>query len=80
MKRLPQKETVTASDIVAENKIQAIAAHSIESKEVVTETMAEVLAMQGMRDQASEVYHKLSLLNPGKSGYFAAKIEQLKTI
>ncbi|HEY4335783.1 MAG TPA: hypothetical protein VGM89_07800 [Puia sp.] len=79
MKRLPQKEKVTASDIVAENRIQAIAAHSIEGKEVVTETMAEVLAMQGMREKAAEVYHKLSLLDPGKSGYFAAKIEQLKT-
>jgi hypothetical protein len=79
MKRLPQKETVTPSDMIAENRIQAIAAHSIEGREVVTETMAEVLAMQGMREKASEVYHKLSLLNPGKSGYFAEKIEQLKT-
>jgi hypothetical protein len=25
-----------------------------------------------------EVYHKLSLLNPDKSAYFATKIEQLK--
>jgi hypothetical protein len=79
MKRLPQKEAGAAPDIVAEHKIQAIAAHSIEGKEVVTETMAEVLAKQGMWEQATAVYQKLSLLNPGKSGYFAAKIEQLKT-
>lgn len=79
MKRLPQKEALSIPDPITENKIQAIAAHSIESREVVTETMAEVLAQQGMREKASEVYHKLSLLNPDKSGYFAAKIEQLKT-
>ena len=78
MKRLPQKEAGGIPDIVAENRIQAIAAHSNEGKEVLTETMAEVLAMQGMREKASEVYHKLSLLNPDKSGYFAEKIEQLK--
>ena len=79
MKRLPQKETAAVSDTIAENKVQAIAAHSIEGREVVTETMAEVLAKQGMREKAAEMYHKLSLLNPDKSGYFATKIEQLKT-
>jgi hypothetical protein len=79
MKRLPQKEVGVIPDTVAENKIQAIAAHSNEGKEVVTETMAEVLAKQGMWEKAAEVYRKLSLLNPDKSGYFASKIEQLKT-
>ena len=79
MKRLPHKETGALSDAVAETKIQAIAAHSIEGREVVTETMAEVLAKQGMWEKASEVYRKLSLLDPGKSSYFASKIEQLKT-
>ena len=79
MKKLPQKDRGDVpSDIAAERNIQTIAAHSIESREVVTETMAEVLAMQGMREQAVEVYHKLSLLNPGKMAYFAAKIELLK--
>jgi hypothetical protein len=80
MRRLPQKDRETAPDIVAEHAIQSIAAHSIEGKEVVTETMAEVLTKQGMREKAAEVYHKLSLLNPGKSAYFAAKIEQLKNL
>jgi hypothetical protein len=36
-----------------------------------------VLAKQGMREKARAVYEKLSLLNPDKSAYFAAKIEQL---
>jgi len=79
MRRLPQKEKQIVPDRVAEQAIQSIAAHSIEGKEVLTETMAEVLAMQGMPDRARIVYEKLSLLNPGKSAYFAAKIEQLNS-
>ena len=77
MRRLPQKDREIVPDIAAERNVQTIAAHSIEGKEVVTETMAEVLAKQGMPEKAREVYNKLSLLNPGKSAYFAAKIEQL---
>jgi hypothetical protein len=79
MRRLPQKEKQIVPDRVAEQAIQSIAAHSIEGKEVLTETMAEVLAMQGMPERARIVYEKLSLLNPGKSAYFAAKIEQLNS-
>ncbi len=79
MRRLPQKEKEIVADRVAEQAIQTIAAHSIEGKEVVTETMAEVLAKQGMPERARLVYEKLSLLNPEKRAYFAAKIEQLNT-
>jgi hypothetical protein len=79
MRRLPQKEKGIVPDRVAEQAVQSFAAHSIEGKEVLTETMAEVLAMQGMPERARLVYEKLSLLNPGKSAYFAAKIEQLNS-
>jgi len=77
MRRLPQKDREVIPDRVAEEAVQNIAAHSIEGKEVMTETMADVLAMQGMRERARAVYEKLSLLNPEKRAYFAAKIEQL---
>ncbi|HEY4334375.1 MAG TPA: hypothetical protein VGM89_00715, partial [Puia sp.] len=77
MRRLPQKDREVVPDRVAEQAVQSIAAHSIEGKDVLTETMADVLAMQGMRERAKAVYEKLSLLNPGKRAYFAAKIEQL---
>jgi len=80
MRRLPQKNREIVPDIAVERQIQAIAAHSIESREVVTEAMAEVLAKQGMREKATDMYHKLSLLEPEKSAYFATKIEQLKII
>lgn len=79
MRRLPQKDREIVPDRVAEQTIQNFAAHSIEGKEPVTETMAEVLAKQGMPERARVVYEKLSLLNPDKSAYFAAKIEQLNT-
>jgi hypothetical protein len=79
MRRLPQKDREIVPNRVAEQAVQNFAAHSIEGKEPVTETMAEVLAKQGMPDRARIVYEKLSLLNPDKSAYFAAKIEQLNT-
>ncbi|HVU57635.1 MAG TPA: hypothetical protein VHD83_21375 [Puia sp.] len=80
MRRLPQKNKEIVPDIAAERQVQAIAAHSIEGREIVTEAMAEVLAKQGMREKATEMYRKLSLLEPEKSAYFANKIEQLKII
>ncbi len=78
MKRLPQKQADPLPDPATEHRILAFAAHSNETREIVTETMAEVLAMQGMSGKAADVYRKLSLLNPDKSAYFATKIEQLK--
>ncbi len=77
MRRLPQKDREIIPDRVAEQTVQDIAAHSIESKEIVTETMAEVFIKQGMPDRARLVYEKLSLHNPNKRAYFASKIEQL---
>ena len=40
--------------------------------------MAEVWKKQGNKAKAEEIYDKLSLLDPAKSSYFAAKIEELK--
>jgi hypothetical protein len=80
MRRLPQKNKEVVPDRLAEQAVQDFAAHSIEGKEVLTEAMAEVLAKQGMRQRARAVYEKLSLLNPEKSAYFAAKIEQLNIL
>jgi hypothetical protein len=46
----------------------------------VTEAMAEVWEKQGNTIKALELYEKLSLLDPSKSSYFAAKIEHLKQL
>lgn len=58
--------------------IQKLAEKSNDEDEVVTEAMADVLIQQGKSGKAREVYRKLSLLNPAKTAYFAAKIDQLK--
>jgi hypothetical protein len=78
MKRLPQKAFEEITDETREADIEIIAAHSIEEKDVITEAMAAVLAKQGKNEKAIETYQKLSLLDPGKSHYFATKIEELK--
>lgn len=78
MKRLPQASIDKILSENEESKVVADAIHSIENKEVITEAMAEVFEKQGMHEKAVEVYQKLSLLNPAKSTYFAAKIAILK--
>ncbi|MEO5889310.1 MAG: hypothetical protein ABIQ31_03615 [Ferruginibacter sp.] len=58
--------------------IQKLAEQSNKEDAIVTEAMADVLLQQGKAEKAIDVYKKLSLLNPSKSTYFAAKIDQLK--
>ncbi len=70
--QLPQQNE--QSDII----IQKMAEKSNTEGEVLTETMADVLLQQGKVAKAIELYQKLSLLNPAKSIYFAAKIDQIK--
>lgn len=78
MKRLPAT-IVAPVESVAEKKVESMADSSVSASEVVTEAMAEVWAKQGNHEKAAETYHKLSLLNPSKRAFFAAKIENLKT-
>lgn len=78
MKKLPETEKTNSIDSGLEQKVVKLAEHSILDDEIITESMAEVWAKQGNSLKAIEVYRKLSLLNPAKSTYFAAKIEQLK--
>lgn len=63
----------------SEEKAAALQAlHSLDNSEVFTEPMAEVLLLQGKKQQAIDIYKKLSLSNPEKSIYFASKIAFLK--
>lgn len=71
-------EKMTEVDELTDKSIQRIAEFSNEAKEIITEAMAEVWAKQGHKEKAVEIYEKLSLLNPSKSHYFAARIEALK--
>jgi hypothetical protein len=63
---------------LVETAVQNQAAKSNIEEEVLTEAMAEAFAQQGKNIRAIDTYEKLSLLNPAKSAYFAAKIESLK--
>ncbi len=47
-------------------------------KEGISETFADLLAAQGYKDRAIEMYMKLMAKYPEKSGFFAAKIEALQ--
>jgi len=85
MKKLQTNAAAGAAQASPEevsNQIQVsrIAEYSIREKEIVTEAMAEVWAKQGNIEKATAIYSKLSLLNPHKNAYFAAKIEQLKDL
>lgn len=80
MKRFPVTEIAAAVSATDEKKVEKMAETSINDREVVTEAMAEVWEKQGNKAKATQIYQKLSLLNPAKSSYFAAKIEQLKNL
>ena len=68
------------TDPELEKAIMNIAKTSIEAREIVTETMADVFIKQGKVNKAIQLYIKLSFLDPQKSTYFATKIQQLKGI
>jgi len=78
MKKLPLQTTFEKQDEKDAEQIRHFAAHSIEERDILTESMAEVLAKQGMFENAIALFQKLSLLYPPKSAYFASRIEQLK--
>ncbi len=80
MKKLPAQEISQATEPATEHKIVQLAEHSLKDGNVITETMAEVWEKQGNIEKAIDIYNKLSLLDPSKSAYFAAKITELKKI
>lgn len=78
MKKVPASEQLKPIDVASEKKVENLAAHSVDQAEIVTEAMAEVWLKQGNNEKAIEIYNKLSLLNPSKRAYFAAKVDSLK--
>ena len=57
--------------------VQKLAEKSNQEDDIVTESMAEAYLQQGKVKKAREIFEKLSLFNPSKSAYFAAKIERI---
>lgn len=78
MKRLPGAQIETNISLSEEKNIEQLAQQSVHGNEADTEAMADVWLKQGNIPKAIEIYKKLSLQNPLKSAYFAAKIEFLK--
>lgn len=76
MKRI-HPEKLEKEEAEQAQSIQNMAEHSNDNNDVLTEAMAEVFARQGLHHKAIDVYQKLSLLNPHKKAYFAAKISKL---
>ncbi len=50
----------------------------VETDEIITESMAKIYRLQGLLDEAIEIYRKLSLKNPEKSRYFAEIISSME--
>ena len=78
MKKLHPGKLPEQNEVI-ERIIQSSAEESNADAEVLTEAMAEVLIKQNKVEKAVEMYEKLSLINPSKSTYFAAKIDILKS-
>ncbi|HMU46952.1 MAG TPA: hypothetical protein PKC72_11315 [Chitinophagaceae bacterium] len=78
MKKLPVSEMENQPETGSSQKVDQMAEASIMEGDIVTESMAQVWEKQGNPLKAIEIYNKLSLLDPPKSTYFAAKIEELK--
>lgn len=83
LKTMWQKQKLAAAieeeDEEIPESVFEMAVNSISrNDEWVSESLAMVYAKQGKKKQAIEVYRKLSLLDPEKSVYFAAKIEHLQ--
>lgn len=78
MRRLPDATAGIRLNANTEAVIEKMAEKSLDGQNEETAAMAEVWAKQGNKAKAIEIYQKLSLLNPSKRAYFAAKIEHLK--
>ena len=55
MKRLPVSELAKNAQPAAEQKVDQLAEHSIQNREVITEAMAEVWEKQGNITKAIEI-------------------------
>lgn len=79
-----QKEKLTAAieeenDIIPEPIFKQVMDSISSEAGIVSESLAKVLASQGKKDKAIEMYRKLSLQNPDKNAYFADLINKLKS-
>ncbi len=75
--KMQKLQQPNAANAAADEQIAGHADKSNADVEIVTETMAEAYKLQQKPAKAKLIYEKLSLQNPAKSSYFAAKIAEL---
>lgn len=83
LKALWQKQKIAEAleeqDEEIPDAVFEMAVNSILPEEgLISESLANVYAMQGKKDKAIELFKKLSLRNPEKNAYFAQKIKNLQ--
>ena len=80
MKKKAKKEKKVKKETKKKKaKVVAEANKSIQqSDDIVSETLAKLLAKQGSNKKAIQMYKRLSLIFPKKSSFFAKKIAKLK--
>lgn len=63
----------------SKSKVPKAASDSLKKRStIISEPLANILAMQGHKKKAAKMYKQLGLIFPEKSSYFAAKIQTLK--
>lgn len=73
-----QQKEETKMMLVRKRKVIALAERSLrENEEIVSETLAKILVIQGKKDKAAHMYRQLMLKFPKKSSFFAAEIEKI---
>jgi hypothetical protein len=78
MKKIHPEKLDQKMDQEQEKNIRETAEQSNAQNDLFTEALAEVYLKQGLHQKAVAVYEKLSLLDPSKSAYFAARIREIK--
>ncbi len=76
MKKIHENKESSVSEQI-DLAVQHLAEKSNIDANIITESMAEAYLQQGKMKKARETFEKLSLINPAKSAYFAAKIESI---
>lgn len=76
--KITAKSSMLPTEEFNEESAETLAARSIQLHDnLITETYAIILARQGKKQKAAEMYEKLRLKYPQKSTYFAQKIKEL---
>jgi hypothetical protein len=71
------REPLTAEEQEIEDLAERSALKNAKSMNLITESFAKIMLMQGRKDKAIEIYEKLILKFPEKKAYFAEKIAGL---